>query len=178
MKARCDARQQETGISGITLYPDISQTSRNRRERPISDISSPTTNTRCTAASAAHLVKTHAPWHIDEPAFLCRLSSAFCPCHDPILGLEPASRRRRRPRLVRYRNPARRRLRHVRLRHARRRVFRLWRARGPAYSLSETDFAALRESEPAVAIKILAGLGRELSGRLRRANRTIHQLEA
>ncbi len=39
-------------------------------------------------------------------------------------------------------------------------------------------FAALRESEPAVAIKILAGLGRELSGRLRRANRTIHQLEA
>ncbi len=46
------------------------------------------------------------------------------------------------------------------------------------YSLSETDFAALRESEPAVAIKILAGLGRELSGRLRRANRTIHQLEA
>jgi sulfate permease, SulP family len=45
------------------------------------------------------------------------------------------------------------------------------------YSLSETDFAALRESEPAVAIKILAGLGRELSGRLRRANRTIHQLE-
>ncbi len=47
-----------------------------------------------------------------------------------------------------------------------------------AYSLSETDFAALRESEPAVAIKILAGLGRELSGRLRHANRTIHQLEA
>jgi len=47
-----------------------------------------------------------------------------------------------------------------------------------AYSLSETDFAALREREPAVAIKILAGLGRELSGRLRRANRTIHQLEA
>src|SRR6266702_1355627 len=45
-----------------------------------------------------------------------------------------------------------------------------------AYSLSETDFAALREREPAVAIKILAGLGRELSGRLRRANRTIHQL--
>ncbi len=46
-----------------------------------------------------------------------------------------------------------------------------------AYSMSETDFAALREREPAVAIKILAGLGRELSGRLRRANRTIHQLE-
>jgi hypothetical protein len=36
----------------------------------------------------------------------------------------------------------------------------------------------LRESEPAIAIKILAGLSRELSGRLRRANRTIHQLEA
>jgi sulfate permease, SulP family len=46
-----------------------------------------------------------------------------------------------------------------------------------AYSLSEMDFAALRETEPAVAIKILAGLGRELSSRLRRANRTIHQLE-
>ncbi len=45
-------------------------------------------------------------------------------------------------------------------------------------ALSETDFAALSERAPAVAIKLLAALGRELSGRLRRANRTIHQLEA
>ena len=43
--------------------------------------------------------------------------------------------------------------------------------------LAEQPGRPLRESEPAVAIKILAGLGRELSGRLRRANRTIHQLE-
>jgi MFS superfamily sulfate permease-like transporter len=45
-------------------------------------------------------------------------------------------------------------------------------------ALSETDFTALSERAPAVAIKLLAALGRELSGRLRRANRTIHQLEA
>jgi SulP family sulfate permease len=44
--------------------------------------------------------------------------------------------------------------------------------------LSEADFAALSARTPAVAIKLLAALGRELSGRLRRANRTIHQLEA
>jgi CRP-like cAMP-binding protein len=44
--------------------------------------------------------------------------------------------------------------------------------------LSEADFAALSAHAPAVAIKLLAALGRELSGRLRRANRTIHQLEA
>ncbi len=46
------------------------------------------------------------------------------------------------------------------------------------YVLSEKQFAALAKNEPAVAIKLLAGLGRELSGRLRRANRTIHQLES
>jgi MFS superfamily sulfate permease-like transporter/CRP-like cAMP-binding protein len=45
------------------------------------------------------------------------------------------------------------------------------------YSLSEASFAALSAQTPAVAIKLLSGLGRELSGRLRRANRTIHQLE-
>ncbi|MDO9413120.1 MAG: SulP family inorganic anion transporter [Pseudolabrys sp.] len=46
------------------------------------------------------------------------------------------------------------------------------------YVLSEQEFAALSAAAPAVAIKLLAGLGRELSGRLRRANRTIHQLES
>jgi anti-anti-sigma regulatory factor len=43
--------------------------------------------------------------------------------------------------------------------------------------LSERGFAALSEQAPAVAIKLLANLGRELSGRLRHANQTIHQLE-
>jgi SulP family sulfate permease len=46
------------------------------------------------------------------------------------------------------------------------------------YVLSEKQFAALAKNAPGVAIKLLAGLGRELSGRLRRANRTIHQLES
>ena len=46
------------------------------------------------------------------------------------------------------------------------------------YVLSEEQFAALAGDAPAVAIKLLAGLGRELSGRLRRANRTIRQLES
>lgn len=46
------------------------------------------------------------------------------------------------------------------------------------YVLSDAQFAALGEAAPAVAIKLLAGLGRELSGRLRRANRTIRQLES
>jgi sulfate permease, SulP family len=45
------------------------------------------------------------------------------------------------------------------------------------YSLSKDDFAALAKEEPAVAIKLLASLGRELSGRLRVANRTIQELE-
>jgi sulfate permease, SulP family len=44
--------------------------------------------------------------------------------------------------------------------------------------LSARDFAALSDAAPAVAIKLLAGLGRELSMRLRRANKTIHQLES
>jgi sulfate permease, SulP family len=46
------------------------------------------------------------------------------------------------------------------------------------HALGGKDFAALSTEVPAVAIKLLASLGRELSGRLRRANRTIHQLEA
>jgi sulfate permease, SulP family len=45
------------------------------------------------------------------------------------------------------------------------------------YSLSKDDFAALANEEPAVAIKLLRSLGRELSGRLRVANRTIQELE-
>jgi anti-anti-sigma regulatory factor len=46
------------------------------------------------------------------------------------------------------------------------------------YSLSTENFAALSAQSPAVAIKLLAALGRELSGRLRTANRTIYQLES
>jgi sulfate permease, SulP family len=45
------------------------------------------------------------------------------------------------------------------------------------YGLNEGDFATLSARSPAVAIKLLAALGRELSGRLRRANRTIRELE-
>ena len=45
------------------------------------------------------------------------------------------------------------------------------------YVLSDQQFAALAKDAPAVAIKLLSGLGRELSRRLRRANQTIHQLE-
>jgi anti-anti-sigma regulatory factor len=43
--------------------------------------------------------------------------------------------------------------------------------------LSEGAFSALSAQAPAVAIRLLANLGRELSGRLRHANQTIHQLE-
>ena len=45
------------------------------------------------------------------------------------------------------------------------------------YALSDQKFAELSNEAPAVAIKLLSGLGRELSRRLRRANQTIHQLE-
>jgi hypothetical protein len=41
-----------------------------------------------------------------------------------------------------------------------------------------TQFAALAKDAPSVAIKLLSGLGRELSKRLRRANQTIQQLES
>jgi CRP-like cAMP-binding protein len=46
------------------------------------------------------------------------------------------------------------------------------------YVLSEKEFASLAKNAPVVAIKLLVGLGRELSRRLRRANRTIQQLES
>jgi CRP-like cAMP-binding protein/anti-anti-sigma regulatory factor len=46
------------------------------------------------------------------------------------------------------------------------------------YVLGETQFAALAKDAPSVAIKLLSGLGRELSKRLRRANQTIQQLES
>jgi MFS superfamily sulfate permease-like transporter len=46
-----------------------------------------------------------------------------------------------------------------------------------AFSLGSDAYAALREREPAVAIKLLSALGRELSFRLRSANITIQQLE-
>lgn len=45
------------------------------------------------------------------------------------------------------------------------------------YALSKSEFTALAAETPPVAIKLLANIGRELSGRLRVANRTIHQLE-
>jgi CRP-like cAMP-binding protein len=45
------------------------------------------------------------------------------------------------------------------------------------YGLSSTDYALLAEKSPPAAIQFMAAIGRELSGRLRTANRTIHQLE-
>jgi anti-anti-sigma regulatory factor len=45
------------------------------------------------------------------------------------------------------------------------------------FVLTHTNFTALAEQRPSVAMRILAAIGRELSGRLRTANRTIHQLE-
>jgi CRP-like cAMP-binding protein len=45
------------------------------------------------------------------------------------------------------------------------------------YLLSREKFGSLETDAPAVAIKLLANLGAELSTRLRKANRTIHQLE-
>ena len=44
-------------------------------------------------------------------------------------------------------------------------------------ALSKAAFAALSASAPPAAIRLLAAIGRELSGRLRTANGTIHQLE-
>jgi len=46
------------------------------------------------------------------------------------------------------------------------------------YILPHERFAALAVEHPAIAIKLLANLGRELSTRLRRANRTIYQLDS
>ena len=45
------------------------------------------------------------------------------------------------------------------------------------YVLSDQQFAVLAKDAPSVAIKLLSGLGRELTRRVRRANQTIHQLE-
>jgi sulfate permease, SulP family len=45
------------------------------------------------------------------------------------------------------------------------------------YVFSDQQFAVLAKDAPSVAIKLLLGLGGELSRRLRRANQTIHQLE-
>jgi len=45
------------------------------------------------------------------------------------------------------------------------------------WALSEQSFKALQTQSPDIAIAILSALGRELSGRLRQANLTIHQLE-
>jgi CRP-like cAMP-binding protein len=44
------------------------------------------------------------------------------------------------------------------------------------YVLTHSSFETLTRHDPAIAIKLLTNLGRELSGRLRRANRTIYQL--
>jgi CRP-like cAMP-binding protein len=44
------------------------------------------------------------------------------------------------------------------------------------YVLTRENFDQLTAGHPAVAIKLLTNLGREISGRLRRANRTIYQL--
>ena len=46
------------------------------------------------------------------------------------------------------------------------------------YGMSRADYATLAQKSPAAAIQFMAAIGRELSGRLRSANRTIHQLEA
>jgi sulfate permease, SulP family len=46
-----------------------------------------------------------------------------------------------------------------------------------SYALSREQFAVLSAEAPALAIKLLANLGRELSGRLRRADRMIDELE-
>jgi CRP-like cAMP-binding protein len=45
------------------------------------------------------------------------------------------------------------------------------------WALSEDNFKILQTKEPDIAIQILEALGQELSGRLRQANLTIHQLE-
>jgi SulP family sulfate permease len=44
-------------------------------------------------------------------------------------------------------------------------------------TLTTANFAALSTTSPSVAIRLLAAIARELSGRLRVANRTIHQLD-
>jgi sulfate permease, SulP family len=46
------------------------------------------------------------------------------------------------------------------------------------YALGTAEFTALETDAPSIAIKLLRALGRELSGRIRSANRTILELEA
>ena len=45
------------------------------------------------------------------------------------------------------------------------------------YVLAHARFTSLAAQHPSIAIKLIANLGRELSARLRRANRTIYQLD-
>ena len=45
------------------------------------------------------------------------------------------------------------------------------------YALTKAAYAALAEKAPSAANRLIAAIGRELSGRLRSANSTIHQLE-
>ena len=53
-------------------------------------------------------------------------------------------------------------------------------AEGPlvCYVLTRTAFELLIREHPTIAVKLLANLGRELSQRLRRANRAIYQLDS
>jgi CRP-like cAMP-binding protein len=45
------------------------------------------------------------------------------------------------------------------------------------YALTEHAFEALKKDHPLIAVKLLTNVGRDLSRRLRRANRTIFELE-
>ena len=45
------------------------------------------------------------------------------------------------------------------------------------YVLTADDFNSIKKSYPSIAITLLTNLGRELSSRLRRANRIIYQLD-
>lgn len=45
------------------------------------------------------------------------------------------------------------------------------------YTLNTKDFATMAGKFPSIALRLLATIGSELSGRLRAANRTLHQLE-
>jgi CRP-like cAMP-binding protein len=44
-------------------------------------------------------------------------------------------------------------------------------------TLTTSNFAAVSAKLPSIAIRLLAAIARDLSGRLRTANRTIHQLD-
>jgi sulfate permease, SulP family len=44
------------------------------------------------------------------------------------------------------------------------------------YVLPHSVFESLAQHDPAIAMKVLAGMGRELANRLRYASRTIYQL--